>query len=86
MTDRGVHESRLVEVDFYAGAYGQSILLVLTTERSIAWLRAVFESLADAPIGTVVSLVGLPQVRTSGNVERPHVVQGRVQGPTASCP
>jgi hypothetical protein len=53
----------VIEGDFYDGAFGPSILLVLTSQESIGWLRAVFEDLAAAPIGTVVSLVEQPRVR-----------------------
>ena len=53
----------LIEGDFYEGAFGPSILLILTSRESIAFLRAIFEDRAAAPIGTVVSLVEQPGVR-----------------------
>ncbi len=53
----------LIEGDYYDGAFGPSILLVLTSRESISWLRAVFEGVAVAPVGTVISLVDQPQAR-----------------------
>lgn len=53
----------LIEGDFYDGAFGPSILLVLTSDESIAWLRSLFQDIARAPIGTALSLVNQPRVR-----------------------
>lgn len=63
MPDAPFQTAPLLEADFYDGAFGPSILLVLTTQESVAWLREVFEDLADAPIDAVVNLIGLPQVQ-----------------------
>jgi len=52
-----------VEGDFYEGAFGPSILLVLTSTEAVSWLRGIFEELATAAIGTDLSLVGQPQVQ-----------------------
>jgi hypothetical protein len=46
----------LLEGDFYEGAYGPSILLVLTSREAVAWLRTMFDDLASAGVGTVVRL------------------------------
>ena len=68
MPDWTARSSALVEIDLYDGAYGPTILLVLVTRRSIDWLRKVFEDMAAAPTGTVVSLTDLPQVRVVGEL------------------
>ncbi len=62
MTDLRDQPTPLLEGDFYEGAFGPSILLVLTTRESITWLRTLFDDLAAAPIGTVVSLVHQSEV------------------------
>lgn len=51
----------LLEGDYYEGAFGPSILLILTSRESIPWLRALFDDLAAAPIGTTLSLVDQPE-------------------------
>lgn len=67
MSDPGGGEP-LAEIDFYDGAYGPSILLILTGKESIAWLRMIFESISAAPVGTVIDLAELPQVRATGGL------------------
>jgi hypothetical protein len=37
----------LLEGDFYEGAFGPSILLILTSRDSITWLRALFDDLGN---------------------------------------
>jgi len=66
MSDPGGAEPRLAEIDLYDGAYGPSILLVLTAKDSIAWLRMVFESVSAASVGTLLNLTDLPQVHATG--------------------
>jgi hypothetical protein len=46
----------LLEGDFYEGAFGPSILLVLTSREAVAWLRSIFDGLARASIGAVLRL------------------------------
>ena len=52
----------LLEGDFYEGAYGPSILLVLTSREAVAWLRSIFNDLARASIGAVLRLDSQPSV------------------------
>jgi len=52
----------LLEGDFYEGAYGPSILLVLTSREAVAWLRSIFDDLARASIGAVFRLDSQPRV------------------------
>jgi hypothetical protein len=52
----------LLEGDFYEGAYGPSILLVLTSREALAWLRSIFDDLSSASIGTVLRLDSQPRV------------------------
>lgn len=60
MTDARDLPPPLLEGDFYEGAFGPSILLILTSRDSITWLRALFNDLATGPVGTTVSLVNHP--------------------------
>jgi hypothetical protein len=48
--------------DYYEGAFGPSILLILTSRESIAWLRGRFDDLAAKPVGTALSLVNQREV------------------------
>lgn len=52
----------LLEGDFYEGAYGPSILLVLTSREAVAWLRSIFDNLSRASIGDVFRLDSQPRV------------------------
>jgi hypothetical protein len=61
MTESGGATTPLLEGELYDGAFGLSILLVLTSRESITWLRAMFDNLAGAPLGTDVSLVNQTQ-------------------------
>jgi hypothetical protein len=53
---------RLLEGDFYEGAYGPSILLVLTSPEAVVWLRSIFENAARASVGAVFRLDTQPGV------------------------
>jgi hypothetical protein len=52
-----------IEGDFYEGAFGPSILLILTSAEAISWLRKLVEDLATGAVGTEVSLVSQPRVQ-----------------------
>jgi hypothetical protein len=86
----------LLEGDFYEGAYGPSILLVLTSREAVAWLRSVFDDLARGSIGAVLRLDTQPRVeigaaltalqlrRVEATPDR-HLVQARDGSFTWSC-
>src|SRR5258708_7264264 len=46
----------LVEGEYGEGAFGPTILLVLQGVQGVAYLRAIFDRLADSPEGTTVCL------------------------------
>ena len=86
----------LVEGDFYEGAFGPSILLVLRTKEAVLWLRSVFEDLAGVDVGHVFRLEDQAQVEIGAavteflmrRVERTperHLVRSRQGGFTWSC-
>jgi hypothetical protein len=52
----------LIEGDFYEGAYGPSILLVLTSRDAVVWLQSIFDDLARSSIGAVLRLDSQPKV------------------------
>jgi hypothetical protein len=51
-----------LEGDFYEGAFGPSILLVLTSPEAVVWLRSIFDDLAASSIETVLRLDSQPTV------------------------
>lgn len=62
-------ESPLVEGDYYDGAFGATILLVLNTRIAVSWLRNVFDDLARAPIGSTFSLLDQPRVNVGAALQ-----------------
>lgn len=65
LSDKSSHMSAqrpLLEGDFYDSAYGPSILLVLTSQEAVAWLRSIFEGIAGASAGSVIRLDTQPRV------------------------
>jgi hypothetical protein len=68
MAGVGIPETPLLEGDFYEGAFGPSILLVLTSRESVTWLREVFGDLAVAPTERLFSLVSQPEVQIGAAV------------------
>lgn len=60
--------SPLVEGDYFEGAYGPSILLVLTSTGAVRWLQMLFDRLAAGEPGTTLELTGMPEVEIGGAV------------------
>jgi hypothetical protein len=52
----------LLEGDYYEGAFGPSILLIVTSLEGVDWLRAMFDRMADGSVDAVVSLLDQPRV------------------------
>jgi hypothetical protein len=52
----------LIEGDYFAGAYGPSILLILVSPEAAQWLKVLFDGLADQGTGASVELTGMPEV------------------------
>jgi hypothetical protein len=71
------YQTPLLEGDFYEGAYGPSILLVLTSREAVSWLRAIFDALASANIGAALRLDNQPGVHIGAALTalRLHVVR-----------
>lgn len=59
---------RYASIDLYESDDGPNILIVLTTHDSISWLRAIFESVAEAPVDVPVNLAALQGVQVSGEL------------------
>jgi hypothetical protein len=89
-------QSPLLEGDYYEGAFGPTILLILTSSVAVDWLRAMFDRMAQETIGAVVSLLDQPRVAIGAAlpglrlalVEREpdrHLVRGPDGGFTWSC-
>jgi hypothetical protein len=89
-------EPPLVEGDYYEGAFGPSILLILTSSAAVEWLRSIFDRMAQDTVGTVVSLLDQPRVAIGAALtglrfvvvarepER-HLVRGQDDAFTWSC-
>ena len=86
----------LLEGDFYEGAYGPSILLVLTSREAVQWLRTIFDDLARASVGAVTRLDSQPgvelgaaltalELRRVEHTPDRHLVQARDGSFTWSC-
>lgn len=57
-----------VEGDYYEGAFGPTILLVLTSREAVAWLRRVFEGLAEIDVGSALRFDTRPEVEIGAAV------------------
>lgn len=57
-----IDQAPLLEGDFYAGAFGPSMLLVLTSPEAVSWFRGVFDGLAEAEPGAEFRLDSQPGV------------------------
>lgn len=68
--DWAMIESPFVEGDYAEGAYGPTIVLVLSSADAANWLRGMFDDLAAAPEGTVIQLDAQPEVVLGAAVMR----------------
>ena len=94
--DGAMMGTTLIEGDYAEGAYGPTILLVLSSADATNWLRATFDHLAAAPEGTDIRLDAQPEVvlgaavmqltlRVVDQVPDRHLVRDGSGGFTWSC-
>ena len=63
-----VGDRPLIEGDYYQGAFGPSILLVLTSRKAVSWLDTVFETLETAEVDRDFRLDSQPGVEIGAAV------------------